>query len=210
MLKHLGFENVGPAPKMEVEFSPCLNIITGDNGLGKTFLLDVAWWAFTRTWAREKIVPHQPPAEGKITSRFDDIQDIRDFDRADGRWINFHRKRFVSNKPVIYAQVDGGFSVWESERNRKVAEPVVYHFGPKEVWDGNGRCEGLIRDWALWQSSKDTTYFDQLQSVLRVLSPSPGDLIEVGELRTIAIDDPKRYPTLKLPYGQEVAQGYAE
>lgn len=31
--------------------APRLNLITGDNGLGKSFLLDVAWRALTRTWA---------------------------------------------------------------------------------------------------------------------------------------------------------------
>lgn len=36
--------NVGPAPEMEVELAPRLNLITGDNGLGKSFLLDVAFW----------------------------------------------------------------------------------------------------------------------------------------------------------------------
>ena len=31
-------------PLMEMELAPRLNLITGDNGLGKSFLLDVAWW----------------------------------------------------------------------------------------------------------------------------------------------------------------------
>lgn len=52
MLEHLRLKNVGPASEMELELSPQLNVITGDNGLGKSFLLDVAWWALTRTWAR--------------------------------------------------------------------------------------------------------------------------------------------------------------
>ena len=25
-------------------------LITGDNGLGKSFLLDIAWWVLSRTW----------------------------------------------------------------------------------------------------------------------------------------------------------------
>jgi hypothetical protein len=32
-------------------------VITGDNGLGKSFLLDVAWWALTRTWAGHPALP---------------------------------------------------------------------------------------------------------------------------------------------------------
>ena len=35
--------NVGPCDHIEMQLSPRLNIITGDNGLGKTFLMDCAW-----------------------------------------------------------------------------------------------------------------------------------------------------------------------
>lgn len=48
MLKYLHLKNVGPAPEMEMDLGTRLNLITGDNGLGKSFLLDVAWWALTR------------------------------------------------------------------------------------------------------------------------------------------------------------------
>src|SRR5438067_11376533 len=53
MLEYLHLKNVGPAPEMEMELAPRLNLITGDNGLGKSFLLDVAWWALTRKWPRD-------------------------------------------------------------------------------------------------------------------------------------------------------------
>lgn len=53
MLKYLHLSNVGPAPEMAMEFGSRLNIITGDNGLGKSFLLDAAWWALTRRWPQE-------------------------------------------------------------------------------------------------------------------------------------------------------------
>ena len=44
MLEHVELDNVGPAARMTVEFAPRVNLITGDNGLGKSFLLDTAWW----------------------------------------------------------------------------------------------------------------------------------------------------------------------
>jgi recombinational DNA repair ATPase RecF len=50
MLEKLHLKNVGPAPELEMEFAPRLNIITGDNGLGKSFILDVAWFALTGNW----------------------------------------------------------------------------------------------------------------------------------------------------------------
>ncbi len=53
MLHSLHLTNVGPAPSMELDLAPRLNLLTGDNGLGKSFLLDVAWWAMTRRWPRD-------------------------------------------------------------------------------------------------------------------------------------------------------------
>ena len=52
MLKHLKLTNIGPADT-ELEFGKRLNLITGDNGLGKSFLMDVAWWSMTRKWPAE-------------------------------------------------------------------------------------------------------------------------------------------------------------
>ncbi|MEN9865981.1 MAG: hypothetical protein RL748_1571 [Pseudomonadota bacterium] len=54
MLKHLELENVGPAASMALEFGKRLNVISGDNGLGKSFLLDIVWWTHTGKWPAEK------------------------------------------------------------------------------------------------------------------------------------------------------------
>ncbi|XVN14432.1 AAA family ATPase [Pseudomonas corrugata] len=60
MLDYLHMKNVGPAPELEVNWAPRINLITGDNGLGKSFLLDLAWWALTRTWANTPALPVNP------------------------------------------------------------------------------------------------------------------------------------------------------
>ena len=43
MLESLHLKNVGPAPEMRFEPAERLSLITGDNGLGKSFLLDISW-----------------------------------------------------------------------------------------------------------------------------------------------------------------------
>ena len=43
-------QGVGPVADLHARFTNRLNVLTGDNGLGKSFLLDVAWWALTGTW----------------------------------------------------------------------------------------------------------------------------------------------------------------
>ena len=37
MLRHLRLRNVGPSSALDIDFAPRLNVITGDNGLGKSF-----------------------------------------------------------------------------------------------------------------------------------------------------------------------------
>jgi DNA repair ATPase RecN len=43
MLRNLKTRNIGPAPEMTLNFEKRLNLLTGDNGLGKSFILDIAW-----------------------------------------------------------------------------------------------------------------------------------------------------------------------
>ncbi|NTU54478.1 MAG: AAA family ATPase [Chlorobiaceae bacterium] len=57
MIRELHLQGVGPVPEMSLSFADRLNLFTGDNGLGKTFLLDVVWWALTRTWVKGQVWP---------------------------------------------------------------------------------------------------------------------------------------------------------
>lgn len=56
-LSKIELTNVGPCDHIEMQLSPRLNIITGDNGFGKTFLMDCAWWALTNTWTGNEARP---------------------------------------------------------------------------------------------------------------------------------------------------------
>ena len=68
MLKELKLSHVGPAPSMELEFGERLNLITGDNGLGKSFLLDIAWWSMTRVGIPTAAAVFKPAASGRLES----------------------------------------------------------------------------------------------------------------------------------------------
>jgi predicted ATPase len=61
MIRQLSLTDVGPARKLEFDFAPRLNILTGDNGLGKSFVLDILWWVLTTTWSGRKALPWVPP-----------------------------------------------------------------------------------------------------------------------------------------------------
>lgn len=211
MLERLNFRHVGPGPELAIRFQERLNFITGDNGLGKTFILDAAWWALTRSWARGALVPHVPPSEPTITYAYGTrsgkhFEHTSEYDRAAEQWSPKPGRPAIPGM-VIYAQVDGGFSVWDPARNYwkkgNPERPASYLFTAQEVWEGNALCEGLIRDWASWQR-EDGDAFAHLRAVLRVLSPSHRDGLVPGDLRKVSLSDPRRHPTLKMPYGQDV------
>ncbi len=213
MLNYLRLENVGPAPKMDFEFAPRLNLLTGDNGLGKSFVLDVAWWVLAATWARQPVIPARPPAVSQIGYSFGvgGFADLFRYERRAEPWLDVKRDPPPAAL-VLYAEVDGGFAVWDPARSLDsgAAEgmPRAFHFSAEEVWSGSEHCEGLIRDWASWQRERNGS-FAMLKDVLLALSPSGEEPLAPGELRRISIRDPKDYPTLRMPYGEDVAVVHA-
>lgn len=139
MIEWLKLENVGPAPVMELEFAPRLNIFTGDNGLGKSFLLDVAWYALTHTWPAESNPGLQvgrmvvPPGHSESViqgrkkiypnlwasdKRIGESSEFRfDFSRAFRFWKPDNKDAFRVPALVLYAMSDGSFALYEPLRD---------------------------------------------------------------------------------------------
>jgi len=233
MLHQLQLTNVGPAPSLELELGRRLNLITGDNGLGKSFLLDAAWYALTRRWPQQlnpQITsgliarPIARNQEATISFRVDGasstsplhytsryVLDEQDWVGPPGRPVN--------PGMVLYAMADGSFAVWDPARNywkkrgnRDVQERVSgYVFSPRDIWDGlqnpiqgKGRlCNGLIDDWASWQR-EDGPGFALLKQVLAGLAPSEQETLMPGPLVRLSLDDSRDYPTIITGYGQQV------
>jgi hypothetical protein len=208
MLEYLHLKNVGPAPDLRFQAAKRINVITGDNGLGKSFLLDVAWWALTRTWSSTFALPTTPRAatieyviHGKGGAA-DPV--VSTFRREDESWP-LRAKRPPMPGIVVYVRIDGGFSVWDPARNYWRSDPdrpPAYHFTSSEVWDGDRRStEGLERDWVTWQEGRKPQ-FAALENVLRALSPA-GETLRAGPPRRLFIGEGRDRPTL-LVGGQEV------
>lgn len=233
MIKHLKISNIGPASKMELEFGRRLNLLTGDNGLGKSFLLDVIWWSMTRRWPAElnpRLTSGKTalPTDKKLRAEIDvsfsaasrTMENKSRFDPKSQTWT-VGQGRPANPGLIFYALADGSFAVWDPARNYwktgnkgSRERPPAYVFSPKEVWDGLQRDDGtwlsngLIRDWAGWQKEKGQA-FDSLLAVLEALSPSADEKFISGDLTRISLDDVRDIPTLKMPYGQEVAVVHA-
>ncbi len=163
MLKYLKLENVGPAPQMELNLAPRLNIITGDNGLGKSFLLDVAWFVNTGSWPRDinptisggyMARPKSVQEKGTITRSYQDppnegkVQPVWvgsfDFDPQIQAW-RLKQTSFVKRFPTIYAMADGAVAIWDQFRNfndlgphltETKDRPKAFVFSQEELWRG--------------------------------------------------------------------------
>lgn len=215
----LYLEGVGPSAKLgPIHFSPRVNFFSGNNGLGKSFILDASWWVLTRTWARgNKGRPFEnfekPFIEFEYTNSSGELDKNKsDYDFLKKVW-SVPKKRPSIPGVVLYAGVDGSFSSWDPARNywsNEQNEEKIrsYDFSPEEVWRGIDKksgdkiCNGLISDWIFWQLDQSQE-FDQLKEILTILSPSKEEPLEPGRPTSIE-GDSTRYPSIKMPYGQDV------
>lgn len=225
MISEIKLHHIGPVPGLGAEFGERLNVITGDNGLGKTFLLDACWYALTRTWAGGEKHAFYPSADSpKSNAPAIDYSVIGKTGRPAENRAEFQFKS-QTWKPkgarppmpglVIYARIDGGFSVWDPARNywhddkAETRRPDAYHFTKDNVWNGleqgeGGRkdylCNGLIRDLDSWHAKSNGT-IALLQKVLETLSANDSEKLRIGKSVRVRMDDVRDTPTLEMPYG---------
>ena len=232
MLERLEMKNVGPAPEMVLELAPRMNLITGDNGLGKSFLLDGAWWALTRKWPREL----NPRLTSGYAARPTDMTKPAKL-RFTVKTTNGHSESYESEysasdqgwpgrpgRPgnpglVIHAHADGGFSVWDPARNywKKKGDMDIqdrlpgYAFSFDEVWTGlvcevQGKstrvCKGLLDDWSSWIRERGENA-ERMAKVLGTLTNAERPL-EVGPILRLSVDDTQDIPSLRTDYSDAV------
>jgi len=226
-LSLLALRGVGPAKELQIEPGDRINLITGDNGLGKTFILECAWWALTGNWTSIPAYPRGDTGGRSPTIAFEILsasgKPERGKSRYDWKTQNWSPAEEHLTIPglVIYARVDGAFTVWDPVRHRSFISRMetldCFRFTREDVWQGlrenvGGkivqRCNGLIYDWILWQSSPEDSPFGTLRRVLRRLSPPTlhqGDLgpLEPGRPTRIPGGESRLIPTIRHAYGEE-------
>ena len=232
MLERLELENVGPAPALVMDLAPRMNLITGDNGLGKSFLLDVAWWALTRKWPRDlnprltsgyaaRPTDVSRSAKLRFTLKASDGESRSyesEYSALDQGWPGRPGRPWNPGL-VIHAHADGGFSVWDPARNYWTRKGDVdvqerlpgYVLSSQEIWTGlvspvQGKstrvCKGLLDDWSSWIREKGENA-ERMASALGTLTVS-GEPLRVGPLRRLSVDDTQDIPSFRTDYSDAV------
>lgn len=152
MLSSLHLKDVGPAARLDLELGDRLNVLTGDNGLGKSFVLDVVWWALTGTWIEKPVLPRPGCEEAAeigfqldLPRRYEGQQHRASFRRVRQDWQDPVRHSLGREAtrtgsgltvpswlegadwaPVIYVRAEGGFSVWDPARNYPIQASAAF------------------------------------------------------------------------------------
>lgn len=207
-LKYLEMRGIGPMHRLEFNPAERLSVITGDNGLGKTFILECAWWSLTGHWAERRAYPRtdakrdEPAITFTIAGQknFQEKKTIK-FDWDDQRWPTTKNRPTIPGL-ILYARVDGSFAVWDPVRHagEEDDERAQLVFSRDQVMDGRGRrINGLLRDWVNWQLSPDQSVFEMFKAVLKRLSPPDMNPLDPGEPMRVA-GDSRQIPTLRHDY----------
>ncbi len=143
-LSRLETHHIGPSSELIFDFAPRLNLLTGDNSLGKTFVLDIIFWVLTGEWppGHAMVRPEPPKRKAQKESKpqtpsivaqagQNQLHAIYDFKKA--RWSPNISSR-LGNSLVMYARADGGISIWDPLRNSSPSRDnpnaiPCFHFG---------------------------------------------------------------------------------
>ncbi len=199
LLREIHAKGIGLQDTYDVLLAPRLNIFTGDNGLGKSFMLELAWWCLTDSWFGNRAFPRQgfketASIDAELSNRAGNTESIKSsFDRETQSWSIRHTSGTAGADIVIYAGTDGKFAVWDRWRailaereygqmpfwGRKPASRIVpvYFFDNKTLWEGlrdekSGRvqCKGFHQDVVDWQTRPRESENAGYQYLHKVLS----------------------------------------
>ena len=211
-LQSLEVSGCGPVTRFDLHPAEHLTLITGDNGLGKTFLLECAWFALTGTWAGTPAAPRENASKDDVWLKYSiggrdefALAESVPFDWDTMDWRQSTPKSRVEAGLILYARVDGSFSVWDPIKSRNqhsrwsVRNPTYTN---AEVWDGRpSAMEGIVRDWSRWQNSPNPESYEKFVKILEDLSPPDLGTLVPGELTRIH-GDPREIPTVRHRYGE--------
>ena len=209
LLASMSIQHTELSSSLSMEFGDRLTLITGDNGLGKSFLLEFAWWITTGEWADKPAYPYRSQRIGVPRVEYE-LKESPERRISGGFVFNQMRNNWTLTASTphlsalcLFARADGSFAAFDPVRNQLqgISGESVGRLTSDQVWNGKpGLIEGLIRDWVRWQKADDSTSFSRFCDVLRRLSPQDlGQLTPDAPIRIPG--DPRDMPTIRHNYG---------
>lgn len=216
-LGQLVLKNVGPTADLEYRPTSGLNVIVGDNSVGKTFLLDAAWWGLTGAWGGYPAEPKDRNAKrsSEIRTISSDLIGREEKSTAIFESIEQEWQRAVPKSEGfgLYARHDGSFAVWDTLRPnapRWRSLPPVLVFQKLDVWegltitDGSNRrrhvSKGMIQDLVDWQTKREHATRARLFSTTLATLAQGTEIIGLGPTGKMP-DEVRPVPTIRMPYG---------
>lgn len=208
VLSYLETTGVGPISRLIFRPGSRLNLITGDNSLGKTFLLDIVWWALTGSWVGQPAIAYPskrkrapaPSITYQLAATFRSVAQKSTFSFDTFTWST-RAKDAVLPGLVVYARADGSYAVWDPTRIASGNDRGPLLLTRDHVWSGQtDRIEGVMRDWLRWKSTAPNSPFDLFVKVLaRISPPETGTLVPGAPVHLPFL--PYEVPTIAHSYG---------
>ena len=147
MLTTLSVRGLGPAHELDWNLGSRLSLIVGDNGLGKTLLLDIVWWVITGQFAGEPLRGDrsrgEPSIRWSVTGHSELVKTTRDYEstlRQGSSATEWSREEKAVRKSKLDDGAEPTYSLLDDTKNggKKVADHLtIYarHDGSFEVFD---------------------------------------------------------------------------
>jgi hypothetical protein len=229
ILGYFELRGVGNIDSLTFEPASRLNLITGDNGYGKSMLLECIWWALSGKWAQLQVLPNENYNRASIgfqLMRKEAIQsDVGNTAKSplEKVFFNFNKQKWPENTDspkssamVAYARVDGSFALWDPVKGNippppqaiLKGSPLVFNkwdvfngiFEPIDGKPNRYLCIGLISVWIDWQKTPGSP-FDLLTEIIQALSEYSGQRLKPSAPLRL-FDDSRPMPSLEYPYGK--------
>ena len=157
MLSRIEIENIGPADELGISPGPGTTLLTGENGRGRTLILDAAWRALTGVWPSEtnhslgtgyRSVPMQHAKGAQINAVLTDQQGKEETFRAHypagkAEWRGpQHRGR----RSLVYAHGNDAISAWIGGTREGRARHAL-SLRPDEVFGDDPRSPHEAARW---------------------------------------------------------------
>lgn len=162
MLLKFNRKNVGPMEDKELIFGSHINVFTGDNSLGKSFLLDLLWFGLTRVWPADlnrrlsQGLPARPRDIKLNDSKLEYVFCVPGkkptkkltfaYDKERMTWRAGQGKKHKAGL-IIYAMADGSYAIWDPIQNytpddKEKCDYPAFVLSPSELWPAPPKRDG--------------------------------------------------------------------